>query len=157
MTEQVKRLIMALSAGLLSPALFVSVLVSLVLAMRQRAAIEAEAKLCKELDLEPRGLWLKDMSETFEKSFTTTLDESGTDGIADLVEAIETESKQRATTKAMRVHKIERYQFIAGPDACDKCKEDDGKIYPVTKSPSHHRHCKCEARPIENDEATEND
>lgn len=154
LAQQVQRIAYAVTVGTITQSLFLALVVPLLAARRARAAVEADVSVSKELDEEPVGLWLSDRSDHYEKSFSTVLtlvDEvlpGQADRLTALVESIESDSTQEATQKAMRLHDVERYQFVAGADACEICKADDGKIYPVTKNPSHHRNCNCEAKPI---------
>jgi len=150
MTPLAKRIQMVLASGVINPALAVSICVMLINIRRSRLAVEAEAKLCKELDEPPLGLVLPDLSERWNSSLKTSLSEvenitpGEPDKISALVESIEQETEQVARTKAMKVHGQTHYRFKANPGACDKCFADDGKEYPVDEKPSHHPHCKCE-------------
>ncbi|WP_222617798.1 phage head morphogenesis protein [Dermacoccus sp. PAMC28757] len=140
--------------GTITQSLFLALVVPLLAARRARAAVEADVNVSEHLDDEPVGLWLPDRSEHYTKSFSTVLtiiDEvlpGEADRLTALVESIEADSTQEATQKAMKFHDVEKYQFVAGSDACDECKADNGKIYPVSRNPSHHRNCNCEAKPI---------
>lgn len=154
LAERVQRLAYAVTLGVVTESVFLALVVPLLAARRARAAVEADVRVSEHLEEEPVGLWLSDRSDHYEKSFTTVLtitDEvlpGQADRLTALVESIEADSQQEATQKAMRLHDVEHYQFVAGADACETCRADDGKIYPVSKNPSHHRNCNCEAKPI---------
>ena len=153
------RAAVALSLGILSPAALVAFLVAVLAAQRSRMAVEVETDLVKRLDTEPLGLWLRDMTERDTKSVETVLDGlepvlGESDRLTALIEAIEQDDRQRLATKAMKIHKVTHYRFVSGPDACDKCKSDNGNVYPVTVHPSHHPHCNCTTEPITEIEAT---
>ena len=159
MTPLARRIQMVLASGVINPALALSICVMLINVRRSRLAVEAEAKLCKELDEPPLGLVLPDLSERWDSSLKTSLSKveniapGEPDRISALVESIELETEQIARTKAMKVHGQTHYRFKANPGACDECLADDGKEYPVDAKPSHHPHCKCETELIgESDE-----
>jgi len=150
MTPLARRIQTVLASGVINPALALSICVMLINVRRSRLAVEAEAKLCKELDEPPLGLVLPDLSERWDSSLKTSLSKvekitpGEPDKISALVESIELETEQVARTKAMKVHGQTHYRFKANLGACDKCLADDGKEYPVDEKPSHHPHCKCE-------------
>lgn len=154
LAEQVQRFAYAVTLGVVTESVFLALVVPLLAARRARAAVEADVQVSEHLEEEPVGLWLPDRSDHYEKSFSTVLtliDEvlpGQADRLTALVESIETDSAQEAKQKAMRFHDVEKYQFVAGADACETCRADDGKVYPVTKNPSHHRNCNCVANPI---------
>ena len=154
LARKTQALALAVTMGLIDQAAFLAITTALLAAMRTRAATRAEADLCRQLDAPPFGLWLPDASPLYEASLTTVLDSLASvtpgspDALSNLVEVIEDDSRHEATTKAMTIHHVERYRLVVSADACDKCKADDGNVYPVSKSPSHHNHCKCEAQPI---------
>ena len=150
MTPLARRIQTVLASGVINPALALSICVMLINVRRSRLAVEAEAKLCKELDEPPLVLVLPDLSERWDSSLKTSLSKvekitpGEPDKISALVESIELETEQVARTKAMKVHGQTHYRFKANLGACDKCLADDGKEYPVDEKPSHHPHCKCE-------------
>lgn len=158
--EIANRAAVALALGLLSPAALVAFLVAVLAAQRQRMAVEVETELVKQLGTEPLGLWSRDMTERDTKSIETALKDlqpvlGEPDSLTRVIEAIEEDDRQRLATKAMKIHKVSHYRFIAGANACDKCLSDDGKVYPVSVHPSHHPHCNCTTEPLRNE--TEND
>lgn len=70
------------------------------------------------------------------------------DRVDSYVESSMLEYEQIASQQAMESHGVEKYRFEAAPDACQKCLDDDGKVYDTKHEISHHPHCKCQAVPV---------